>query len=46
MINGAMALTLKLFLGIDVSNCPRLNFDEGVLRGAFCAMQPICHAWS
>lgn len=39
VINGAIALTLDFFLGLDVASCPPLNFGNGVLQSGL-----ICHA--
>lgn len=40
IINGSIALTLELFVGLDVSNCPAVDVDfEDVVLGGFA-----CHA--
>jgi uncharacterized RDD family membrane protein YckC len=40
IINGSIALTLDLFLGLDVSNCPAIDVDfQDVVLGGF-----VCHA--
>lgn len=38
VINGAIALTLDFFLGLDVTSCPPLNFGNGFLQSGL-----ICH---
>lgn len=39
VINGSIALTLEMFLGLDVSNCPAVDIDfQDVVVGGF-----VCH---
>lgn len=39
VINGAIALTLEFFLGIDLDNCPPLTFRTGLFQSGL-----VCHA--